>query len=599
MVRDQKSPNDPQRVKFCCLCGNRGHYADQCNRANRAIGPLSVNVSSYKSLLRTQLNNKAPKCTILVSNLNNYTFNFGNDVTTTGNSIYARFRRAVKLDVNQSITSENDVEFVKESNLHDTSDPPIEVYDDFDFEMDDFDDVSSSDECADTNDDSFVTIDELDDEDENAAGDTTETRANEVDWPINKAAAIKKCNEKIHTLEELKRKMLSQKSDNAINESTESIDNDTIIESDSNVSGQKDDVTTSSALPDFIPLTSKEPERYEVARSPSPECSADSTTNTNDTSDATILLTKQHCKQLLTANGNQFLRDSELKYNISVRLEWRQYGNVLIVRGITSNQQEFHKILKEFFESTEKSQISNQTISLPRNRDALVRFVRNQVALLDSKMCNYKPMADVQGLYARILHNDGNPSKTKRRQNIKMLKHLNMILFGRYGLGEGKSHLDALQECLRRVVNTQNQIVPLECRKKLSEHFDYIFSGTDHKNYADIIAQYNQMKRDRALPPLILDQKLMGLKINVYPNVNNTDTIPKPDISFKNALQSLPNRSSTITSANNQQNKPPSLLDIQINVSTPSTSSSYQNQSMQRQQNLPSNQNHILDKWKY
>lgn len=599
LIQEPKSTNNRNKVKYCCLCANRGHYPEQCNRANRMPGPLSVSITSYRNVLKSTatIDKKIPKCTILTSDLNDYTFNFGNDVSSKGNTIYGRFRRAVNLNANQSNVSENDVEFVAESNLHDTSDPPIEIYDDsYDFEMDDLDDVSSTDQFSEdtTHDDSFVTIDNFDaeegeDDEENEkeadANDTNEQQsdANNV-LSANKEAVIKRLDDKIHTLEELKGKMLSQ--------------------IDINVSGQKDDVTTSSALPDFIPLTSEEPEKFEPARSPSP-ISADSTTTTSEKSDATIHLSSQHCKQLLTEKGNQFLRDSEIQYNVSVRLEWRQYGNVLIVNGIASNQQIFHNILKDFFESAENPQKANFT-NLPKNREALIKYVRSQVIILDSALCNVKHIADVQGLFHRLQKIKTNPSKANVKESEKLRKHLNMVLCGRYGLGEGKFHLNALQECLRRVLSVNTQNVSIEVRRKIGEHIAYIFSGNDHKNYEDMIEHYNQMKKDRTLPPLNLDRKLMGLKINVFPNNadNSFNNTPQRRNSFKNSTPQFSNRSSTITSANNQNNRlnaPPSLLDIQINVSRPSTSSSYQNQnqSMQRSNSFSSNRSNILDKWKY
>lgn len=593
MCREDSAGVRP-KVKYCCLCAGRGHYAENCSRANRTPGVLSMKVTSYRCLLKSavDLDNKGPKCTILTSNLNDCTFNFGNAMSDTGKTIYGRFRRAVNLNMNQSTTSENDVVFVNESNLHDTSDPPIEVYDDFDFEMDVLDDVSSSEQFSEnTHDDSFITIDNLDADEEDRSNSNAD-----------KEAAIKRLDDKIHTLEELKEKMLSQKPDGEHETSA-------IEESVENVSGQKEDVTTSSALPDFIPLSPDEPEKYEPARSPTP-VSADSTTNTNDTNekaDATIHLTKDHCKKLLSEKGNKFLRDSELQYNVAVRLEWRQYGNVLIVNGIASNQQNFHNILKNFFESTENSHKLSVCTNLPKNRDALIQYVRSQVALLDSPMCNVKHMADVQGLFNRIRQNERNPSKANTKQILRLRKHLNMVLFGRYGFADGKSHLTALQECLRHIVSTSNSNVPMDIRQKIGEHMAYIFSGDDHKNYEDMIEHYNQMRKDRTLPPLDLDRKLIGLKINVYHNdadrENNTSKNRKNSLKIYDEAPPSNNRTTSTgrnTSVqNNHSNAIPSLFDIQINVSTPSTSNAYQNESMQRSNDYSSNRNRALDKWKY
>lgn len=392
----QEPTNAPNKPKYCCLCAHKGHVAEQCNRANREPGPLGVHVSNYRQLLnmpKTSEPNTAAKCTILASGLNDYTFNFGNDIVYTGNSIYARFRRAVNMDkLDQSGASDNDVIIMNSSNLHDTSDRPIEVYDDMDFEMDDLnlDNVSSSDNFSleNTLDKSNISLNNTNDSDNYTNISDSLHEISQLDGQIR-------------ALNELKDKMYMHRPNANADytcQSTESTDQDQSesTDFDTSVCEQKDTVTTSTER-DFIPLSSGEPERFEPTRSPSP-VSADSTTNANEKSDATIHLTEQHCKYLLNEKGNQFLRNSESQYEISVRLEWRQFGNVLVVHGISNAQQNFHRDLKEFFNSTEKVKQSLSVCnSMPKNRTALIQFVREKVVQLDSPFCNSKHYADVPG----------------------------------------------------------------------------------------------------------------------------------------------------------------------------------------------------------
>lgn len=357
-----------------------------------------VHVSSYRPILsvpKTSESNTASKCTVLTSSLDGYGFNFGQDVPTIGNNIYARFRRAVNIEnssLNLNQTSDSDVMILNES------DRPIEVYDDYDFDAD-FDNESSFEivSAESSHDNSVISLNNTD-ADLSAAADSNDfeiisTRASNARLEINQL------NGKMQTLNELKDKMILHKPNVSIDDSFQSTDQDQTVSTDTSAHEQKDLVTTSTALPDFIPLNSEDPEKYEPTRSPSP-VSADSTTNANEIkSDATIHLTEQHCKYLLNEKGNRFLRSSEENFGISVRLEWRDYGNVLIVNGISNAQRDFHSDLKDYFQSNERTQQSLSVCNnLPKNREALISFVRDKVTQLDSPFCNSKHLADVPGM---------------------------------------------------------------------------------------------------------------------------------------------------------------------------------------------------------
>lgn len=361
-------------------------------------GPLGVHVSSYRPILsvpETSESNTASKYTVLTSSLNGYGFNFGQDVPTTGNTIYARFRRAVNIEnssLNLNQTSDSDVMILNES------DRPIEVYDDYDFDAD-FDNESSFEivSAESSHDNSVMSLNNTD-ADLSAAADSNDfeivsTRASNARLQINQL------DDKMQTLNELKDKMILHQPNVSMDDSFQSTDQDQTESTDTSAHEQKDLVTTSTALPDFIPLNSEEPEKYEPTRSPSP-VSADSTTNANEIkSDATIHLTEQHCKYLLNEKGNRFLRTSEENFGISVRLEWRDFGNVLIVNGIPTAQRDFHSDLKYYFQSNERTQQSLSVCnSLPKNREALISFVRDKVTQLDSPFCNSKHLADVPGM---------------------------------------------------------------------------------------------------------------------------------------------------------------------------------------------------------
>lgn len=219
------------------------------------------------------------------------------------------------------------------------------------------------------------------------------------------------------------------------------------------------------------------------------------------------------------------------------------------------------------------------------------------------------------GLFHRIRKFEQNPSKGNIKMINRLRKQLNMVLFGRYGFAEGKTHLNALQEHMRSIVYSNQPNVSMEMRKQMAEHIDYIFSSIDHENYESIIEHYIELRKEKCLPALNLDRKLMGLKINVFsdPTDNNSsENVSKKNNSLNNPPSSF-NRSATPTNANanananmqhnnSRTNAIPSLFDIQINVSKPSTS--YQNQepttseSTHRNNFSQPSKRRITDKWR-
>lgn len=595
-VLNQEPSIKPAKPKYCCLCAKKGHDAEQCSRANQVPGgPFNVHVHSYTPILRAPSNeneNSTPKCTILTSHTTGYSFNLGNDISYKGNSIYARFRRAVNLSdgpLNQS----DEVTFVSETNLHEPNEPPIEVYDD-DFGSDaDFDNISSTEQFSSdsVHDSSFMTAENEDKElpKDNNSPDAKATDGDKRNMSNENDEEIQDLQNKLDTLNALKAKMLA-------NAST------TASSPPSNRNEENHDKSVSSTLADFIPLTSNQPDKYEPTRSPSP-ISADSTTAINEHTDATIHLMPEHSKQLVTEKGHQFLQNRSEHYRVTARLEWRDYGTVLIVSGMAGNQRDFHNELKEFFHANEPTKPKYNSLSngLPKNRDTLIKFIRSQLILLDSPICN-KLMGDPMSLHHRILVDLQNPSKNNLKKVSRLRKHLNMVLYGRYGFDDGQMHLNAVQDHLRDLMRMQTTVnIPQNLRKRLVEHIDYIFSDIDHGNYENTITRYNNMKRSRCLPAINLDRRLLGLKINVTNHGNEHS--PAKGRHGQDAFMTYCNQQAHANStANNNSNRinapPPSSNDIQLNVSQPSTSQYNQNS------NTPYAQrngafNNSLNKWNY
>lgn len=582
----QASPADaPQRKKYCSFCGYEGHYVEKCNRVDtrrRAFMHSARAISSYTPVFNGSEKCSEPKYTILSSDLNDYSFNFGKDVSCTGNNIYARFLQAV-----QRKNSEQDVAPVNESDSFDT---PIEVYDDdFDATIDDYEDVSSSSHfSSDIQSETFMTNDTFD-ANHSAQSvidlDADELNANvpEVDQATNKEAdtletQLNQLNEHAQRLSELKDQMEKRRPKGFDEEKVNA----------NNTTDQREDVSTSTVLPDFIPLNTNEAEKFEPARSPSP-VSADSTTVANEKCDATIHITAQHCKYLVTEMGSQFLHDLEKQCQVTVRMEWRSFGNVLVVNGVQSDLQCFHDTLKSSLASNELSKkVQAVNFNLPKKRDVLIKYIQEQVVLLEANIGH-----DVRGLYQTIQRLDGNPSKASTAKATRLRRTLNMVLCGRYGLGEGKHHLEGIQRIMNEITRSSDTQVSYRIREDLSKHLDYIFGNVKHDNYIDMMEQYNSMRKEKMLPPLNLDRKLFGLKMNFYPKCDDESQKRKSNPSTS-AQYSVENVVPLCTAM-------PSSSDIQINVSTSSNLQSIPDESFSRgDEYVPLRSTaRGLDQWKY
>lgn len=492
-----------------------------------------MDVVSYRSEYAPEKNmaqNQATKC-ILASSLNEFTFNYGNDVMKLGNRIYARFLKSVKFDSNPSINNNAKDESVDSSDFpassisHDPTKQNIEETS----VLKKGTNIKPSFLCIDDDNQSISNINESFDHQESFH---------------NRNNNIELLNQQMKTLDDLKQKILCH------NQTKSTF---------TTFSGENEDEMGFGSYPslDFIPLKINEPSRYQTVRSPSPF------TDTVETEcDAKIYLTQDHCNSLVTTTGHDFLTRSETNYNVSIRMEWRKIGNILIVHGLPSNQGRFHEALINFF-ALKKLEPSNKLSSnAPKKREALIKYIRDHLIQLDGPLCNHKDLADVQNLYQQMCAHKGGNTKASSKKAECLRRQLNMILFGRYGFIDGKTHLDALQKYLRKLNRSTLTNISFEMRRNIVEHLSYIFSEAEHENYEDIIRNYHEKKRQNTLPSLNLDRKLLGLKINIYSgtslNVTMRNTLPEPPVTLT-------------TNQQNKSNVIPSSIDIQINVSTPSS----------------------------
>lgn len=300
-------------------------------------------------------------------------------------------------------------------------------------------------------------------------------------------------------------------------------------------------------MPDFIPLgrdedfdlldahETHEPSQSTTSKESIPFDQINNDDNPSKYGEAKIFLTKDHSKYLLRRNGGlTFLSETYTKHNVIVRMEWRNIGNVLIVQGKPSAQDNFHADLMAYCMAAEEDVRKKQEISqqVPKNRATLIRFLKEQISQLE------KPLAFAKDCFVRMKINEQQRSKTGTKNADKARKTLNMILFGQTGLRDGAMHLTALQSNLRCLIeNETKDVISNVFRNEVFQHYKYIFSSFSHDNYAELVNEYEKMRKSKQLPVLKLDRKLLGLKINVSVAVVPTPTTIEVNSEASNTLQ--------------------------------------------------------------
>ncbi|KAJ6641844.1 Zinc finger CCHC domain-containing protein 7 [Pseudolycoriella hygida] len=278
-----------------------------------------------------------------------------------------------------------------------------------------------------------------------------------------------------------------------------------------NESKSKDKECQSDAtdLPDFIPLpphidAKDMAEASEIVESENRAAKA--------VTSAKIFLTKQHARLLLsTEAGNQLLSDASVTHNVKVRMDWENLGNVLVVVGSTANQNRFHADLIRFLvDLCKKMRIKNETFQqLPRSKVALIRFIREQFALLE------QPLGNVHELYKNMIRNENLKSKNGTKNADRARKSLNIILMGRAGLRDGRFHLAGLESNLKFLLENNKDMMTKHTRAEIYQHYRYVFSPYEHDDYPDLIAQFEEMKREKRFVPVNINRNLMEMKICV------------------------------------------------------------------------------------
>lgn len=242
-------------------------------------------------------------------------------------------------------------------------------------------------------------------------------------------------------------------------------------------------VQVAEPLPDYIPLASSDTANDSFTLPRNIE---------GEKTDAKIYLTKPHAKILLGPAGSTFLKEASASYGLELSISFQRVGNVLLANGSSKNQDSFHNELVKFLnDASHPNEQLKQINNVPKSTEKTIRYIVEHLQLLTRSYENVKNM------FRRYQHFEQQGTNVKTCDKIR--RTLNIILFGQFGMREGREHLNKLQINLRTLKSNQNVNVSLAVRDEINQHIRYIFTSYDHANYADIMNEYDELRKNQKL----------------------------------------------------------------------------------------------------
>ncbi|KAH8307069.1 hypothetical protein KR044_004438, partial [Drosophila immigrans] len=253
-------------------------------------------------------------------------------------------------------------------------------------------------------------------------------------------------------------------------------------------------------------------------------------------SEAKILMAQDQTQYLFSPEGCQFLTASAKQCNVNVRMDFKEYGYVLVIYGLKKDQENLQLMLLHRNQEVKRRSADFQRQKPPKRIDVLIRFLRDGINSLSGDLGNAKShLIRIKELEEMNTKNGFKLAERKRRQ-------LNMILFGQAGLGNGSMHLDQLLLILRRLLERapEENATPA-MRNEIEEHWNVIFSAQANDNYEALLVSYGKLELKNRLKSLNIEPSVLGLtprKANAQrrrlssppppPPVWNQDATPTP-----------------------------------------------------------------------
>ncbi|KAH8394964.1 hypothetical protein KR215_002094, partial [Drosophila sulfurigaster] len=243
-------------------------------------------------------------------------------------------------------------------------------------------------------------------------------------------------------------------------------------------------------------------------------------------SEAKILMAQDQTQYLFSPEGCQFLTASAKKCNVSVRMDFKEYGYVLVIYGLKKNQEELQLMLLHRNREVKRRSNDIQRQKPPKRIDVLIRFLRDGINSLNTDLGNAKTH------FIRIKELEEMNTKNGFKLAERKRRLLNMILFGQAGLGNGSMHLDQLLVILKRLLErSPDENATPAMRNEIEEHYSVIFSAQPNDNYEVLLQNYAKLDIKNRLKSLNIEPAVLGLtprKANPTPRRLSSPPPPPP-----------------------------------------------------------------------
>lgn len=270
-------------------------------------------------------------------------------------------------------------------------------------------------------------------------------------------------------------------------------------------------------------------------------------------SEAKILMARDQTEYLFSPEGREFLTASAKQCNVNVRMDFKEYGYVLVIYGMKKNQEALQLMLLRRNQDVKRKSNEFQSQKPPKRIDVLIRFIRDGITSLAGDLGNAKTH------YFRIKELEQMNTKNGYKLAERKRRLLNMILFGQAGLSNGNMHLDQLLIILKRLLNEHagDENATAAMRNEIEEHWRIIFSAYPHPNYETLLQSYVKLDVKNRMSTLNIEPALLGQQM--INKKRERVASPPPAATAEPSKISSPNKRSLLTAkwSDQQQKQPP------------------------------------------
>ncbi|KRF98547.1 uncharacterized protein Dwil_GK27209 [Drosophila willistoni] len=224
-------------------------------------------------------------------------------------------------------------------------------------------------------------------------------------------------------------------------------------------------------------------------------------------SEGKILMARDQIEYLFSPEGRNFLAAAAKQCKVNVRMDFKDYGYVLVIYGLKQHQEDLQLMLMRRHHDVKRKCIEFQSQKPPKRIDVLIRFMRDGINSLRTNLGN------AQNHYNRIKELEGMNTKNGYKLAEKKRRQLNMILLGQAGLMNGDVHLDQLLLILTQLIqdHSPDGNASLSLRNDIEQNWRMIFTAFPHADYESLLYNYGKLEIKNRLPSLKIDPMILGL----------------------------------------------------------------------------------------